>query len=176
MPPKRNRKEYMKKYNMENKDKIKEERKQYREAHKEKKKEYDKKYHIENKDKIKEYNKKYKEANKDKVKEVRKEYTEANKDKIKEYDKEYRKTEIGKKNSIINNWLNRSKIKFVDRNEAEFYYETYINTHRCTWCNIEFKNSSDRQLDHCHICSLPRAIICRSCNKQDLVPCVNCLL
>ena len=77
---------------------------------------------------------------------------------------------------IICGWINDAKIKFVDRNEAKFYYNSYINTHRCTWCDKEFKNSSDRCMDHCHTCGLPRAIICRSCNTKDLVPCVSCLL
>ena len=135
-----------------------------------------KKWKEANKDKIKEYNKKYKEANKDKAKEVRKEYTEANKEKLKEYTKKYYKTEIGNKNRIIYSWIKTCKIKFADTNEAEFYYETYINTHRCTWCDKMFEDSKERNLDHCHICSLPRAIICRSCNTKDLVPCVNCLL
>ena len=158
---KEEKKEYMKKYNIENKEKRKE-----------KKKEYDKKYHKENKEKKKEYDKKYMEANKDKIKERKLKYIEYNK----EYRKKYNKTDNGKKNNTIHSWIYRSKIKFADRNETEFYYETYINTHRCTWCDKIFKDSNDRCMDHCHICSLPRAIICRSCNKQDIVPCVNCLL
>ena len=69
-----------------------------------------------------------------------------------------------------------AKIKFADRNEAEFYYNSYINTHRCTWCDKMFKDSRDRCMDHCHTCGLPRAIICQVCNIRDVVPCVNCLL
>ena len=143
---------------------------------KEKKKEYNKKYNIENKEKMKEY----REAHKDKIKEYSKKYRLENKEKAKEYHKEYskkyNKTETGKKNITISAWIQTFKIKFVDRNEAEFYYNSYINTHRCTWCDKMFKDSSDRHLDHCHTCGLPRAIICRSCNTKDLVPCVSCLL
>ena len=133
-----------------------------------------KKYYEKNKEKVKEYEKEYREANKDKEHERHKKYREANKDKEHERHKKYRET--NKKNIIINSWLNISKIKFADRNEAEFYYETYINTHRCTWCDKMFENSKERCMDHCHNCGLPRAIICRSCNNKDLVPCVNCLL
>ena len=133
-----------------------------------------KKYYEKNKEKVKEYEKEYREANKDKEHERHKKYREANKDKEHERHKKYRET--NKKNIIINSWLNISKIKFADRNEAEFYYETYINTHRCTWCDKMFENSKERCMDHCHTCGLPRAIICRSCNNKDLVPCVNCLL
>ena len=146
--------------------------KKYREANRYKINEYNKKYKEASKEKTKEYNKQYKASNKDKIKE----YNKKNEDKLKEYTIEYRKTETGKKNCIINNWINALKIKFDDKNEAEYYYNTYINTHRCNWCDKDFKDNSDRCMDHCHTCGLPRSIICRSCNVKDLVPCVNCLL
>ena len=159
---------------------TKEKRKEWRETNKDKLKEYYKEYYEKNKDKnkdkLKKQQKEYREANKDKEIERHKKYRESNEEKIKEYAKEYGKTETGKKNIIINKWITRFKIKFADRNEAEFYYNSYINTHRCTWCDKMFKDSKERQFDHCHTCSLPRAIICRECNIKDLVPCVNCLL
>tara|TARA_R110002153_G_C12979399_1_gene462400 strand:+ start:28 stop:453 length:426 start_codon:yes stop_codon:yes gene_type:complete len=139
---------------------------------KEEKREYDKKYNQANKDKRKQKKKEYYIQNKDKIKECRK----ATKEEKREYDKKYGKSENGKKNRIIKNWINKCKIKFEDRNESEFYYNTYINTHRCTWCDKAFENSLDRHMDHCHTCGLPRAIICRSCNTKDLVPCVSCFL
>ena len=150
--------------------------KEYREANKEKRKERDKKYREANKEKIKDQGKEYYIKNKEKIKEKDKEYYLENKEKIREYRNEYKKTENGKKKRIINKWINRSKIKFADRNEAEFYYNSYINTHRCTWCDKMFKDSRDRCMDHCHTCGLPRAIICQVCNIRDVVPCVNCLL
>ena len=146
-------KEDRKKYNIENKEKIKEQRREY---------------YLKNKEKINKNNKKWKEENK-----------EQNKDTTKSYNKIYREThknEISKKDSIIYSWINNHKIKFADRNEAEFYYNSYINTHRCTWCDKMFENSKERCMDHCHTCGLPRAIICKQCNFKDLVPCVNCLL
>ena len=139
---------------------------------KEERKEYDKKYNQVNKDKTKQKKKEYYIQNKDKIKECRK----ATKEEKREYDKKYGKSENGKKNRIISQWINILKIKFDDRTQAEFYYNSYINTHRCNWCDEMFKDSSDRCMDHCHTCGLPRAIICRSCNNKDIVPCVNCLL
>lgn len=146
--------------------------KKWRDANKEKLKEADKKYKEANKEKIKESKKKYRDANKQKMKE----YSLANKEKLKEQQKKYQQTETGKKAKTISSWKTKSNILFKDKQEAEFYYNTYINTHRCTWCDDEFKDSTYRHLDHCHICSMPRAIICRSCNRKDEVPCVNCLL
>tara|TARA_R110000772_G_scaffold206190_1_gene316826 strand:- start:55 stop:489 length:435 start_codon:yes stop_codon:yes gene_type:complete len=139
---------------------------------KEKKKLMDKKYREANKEKIKEQQKEYYIENKQKLKEYQKEYNIKNEDKI----KDYRKSPNRNKTEKISEWTTKFKIKFADRNEAEFYYETYINTHRCTWCDKMFKDSKDRCMDHCHTCGLPRAIICKSCNNKDLVPCVNCLL
>lgn len=49
----------------------------------------DKEWYIDNKDKIKEYQKEYKELNKDKIKDTNKEYYTLNKDKIEEYKKEW---------------------------------------------------------------------------------------
>tara|TARA_R110000823_G_scaffold247298_1_gene371109 strand:- start:62 stop:484 length:423 start_codon:yes stop_codon:yes gene_type:complete len=135
-------------------------------------KDYMKKYREENKEKIKKQRREYREANKKKIKEYRTQYREDNK----EYFKEYKKTEKGKKITTLDNWINAYKIKFDDKNEAEFYYKNYINATNCSWCDKKFKNNLDRHLDHCHTCGVPRAIICFYCNKRDLVPCVNCLL
>ena len=158
---KEEKKEYMKEWRLQNKNKIKE----YKEANKDKIKE-----------KQKRADKKYYEKNIESIKEKKKEKYKYTRDKVIEKQTEYQKTENGKKNRIIHNWINKYKIKFADRNEAEFYYNSYINTHRCTWCDKMFKDSKDRCMDHCHTCGLPRAIICKSCNNKDLVPCVNCLL
>jgi len=146
--------------------------KKWYDANREKKLKKSNEWNEANKDKIKEKQKEYRLTNKDKMKE----YRLTNKEKIKEYTKEYNQTETGKKTRTISVWKNKCKILFKDKQEEEFYYNTYINTHRCTWCDVDFKNSKDRHLDHCHTCGLPRAIICTSCNIKDLVPCVNCLL
>ena len=74
--------DYDRDYYEQNKDKIKEQSKQYREQNKDKIREY----REQNKDKIKEQKKQYYEQNKDKIRE----YYEQNKDKIKEQSKQYR--------------------------------------------------------------------------------------
>ncbi len=187
MPQTEAQKRAQKKYREANKDKIKERRLKYNLENKDKIKEKTNEYYLENKEKIKEQTNIYRKANKDKIKEKQKEYNienkdkrkqyrEANKEKTKEYHKEYSKTDKRKQTRVISCWIKGHKIKFVDRNEAEFYYERYINTHRCTWCDKMFEDSRERQLDHCHTCGLPRAIICRECNFNDVVPCVSCLL
>ena len=86
--------------------------------------------------------------------------------------KEYRKSETGKKHQTITRWKEQGII--FDKEEADFYYENYIKSTNCNWCNKEYKNSKDRHLDHHHLCGRPRAIICHSCNRKDLVPCVVC--
>jgi len=131
-----------------------------------------KKWYDANKDKVQEY----RDTNKDKRNKYYKEYRLANKEKVKESKKQYEQSVGGKKTITINNWKTKHKILFKDKEEAEFYYETYINTHNCSWCDVEFINSKDRCLDHCHTCGVPRAIICRQCNFKDLVPCSMCLL
>ena len=73
-----------------NKNKIKERRKAYRIANKDKFNEYQKEYYKANKDKVREWQKKYREANKDKINEYQKEYQKANKDKVREWQKKYR--------------------------------------------------------------------------------------
>mgnify|MGYP003660234151 CR=1 FL=1 len=67
-----------------------EQKKEYREANRDKMLERDKKYYEANRDKIRENQREYREANRDKIIEQEKKYYEANRDKILEYHKEYR--------------------------------------------------------------------------------------
>ena len=46
-------------------------------------------------------------------------------------------------------------------------YEIYIKTMNCQHCNREFKNSSDRCMDHDHATGKFRKIVCRACNNRD---------
>ena len=136
---------------MDNKDKIKEQKKAYKEA---------------NKDKIKAQNKAYYEAHKER----RKEYLEANKDKIREQkkisNKEYYKTENGKKSNRILSWKNRG----VSSDNYDDLYEKYINTKFCEECDIELiegKTGNNRRcLDHNHISGLFRNVLCNLCNLK----------
>ena len=77
--------ESRKQYYTENKDKINEQKKEYRDTHKEQYNEYQKKYQIINKDKIKEQSKEYRDTHKEQSKEYQKEYYTDNKDKYKKY-------------------------------------------------------------------------------------------
>ena len=67
----------------DNKDKIREQNKEYQKANKSIIQEQKKEYYVDNKDKILERQKKYREANRDKVNAQKLKYYEANKDKIK---------------------------------------------------------------------------------------------
>lgn len=144
----------------------------------EQKKEWSKQYYLKNKEKIAKQNKEWALKNKDKVAESKKKTKQKYKEQYAKYDseykKEYLKTETGKKNRTITNWKSRG-IVFDNKEEAEFYYETYFKSTNCNWCDKKYKSSQDRALDHCWDCGRPRAIICNSCNRYDLVPCVLCL-
>ena len=72
-----------------NKEKIDEYKKQYRQKHKEERAEYDKIYREDNKEKLAEQKKQYYEANKDQLAEKYKKYRKNNKEKIDEYKKQY---------------------------------------------------------------------------------------
>jgi len=76
-------------YKVENKDKIKEQKKQYYKANTDKINEKQRLYDKANKDKINEKQKLYNKANKDKINEKQKLYNKANKAKISEYEKQY---------------------------------------------------------------------------------------
>ena len=82
-------KEQIKQYREANKEKITEYRKQYSQDNKEKVVESRKKYYEANKEKISKRDKQYRKENKEKLVESRKKYYEANKEKIAEYSKQY---------------------------------------------------------------------------------------
>ncbi len=130
------------------------------------------------KEKQKQNRKEYYLKNKEKLAKQNKEWALKNKDKHKlyqnEYQKEYRKTDYGKKKITILGWKARGMV-FDNKEEAEFYYQNWIKSTNCNWCDKKYKSSQGRALDHCHDCGRPRAIICNSCNEKDIVPCVLCL-
>ena len=67
------------------------------------------------------------------------------------------------KSQTIRKWKSRGLI-YDDYDEL---YEIYIKTMNCQHCNKEFKNSSDRCLDHDHDTGMFRKIVCRGCNNCD---------
>tara|TARA_R110002153_G_scaffold178417_1_gene331590 strand:- start:35 stop:553 length:519 start_codon:yes stop_codon:yes gene_type:complete len=59
------------------------------------------------------------------------------------------------------------KYRGVKYNDFDELYYIYIRTLKCFHCNKDFKNSTDRCLDHDHETGLFRAIVCKSCNNMD---------
>tara|TARA_R110001592_G_scaffold11061_2_gene55612 strand:- start:321 stop:662 length:342 start_codon:yes stop_codon:yes gene_type:complete len=96
------------------------------------------------------------------ARERRRRYREKHPEKVKAQIAKYQQTEVGIKNLRMNKWRLRGVIN-VD-NEM---YENYINTTCCDWCKNEFKDSSDRCLDHNHTTGEFRQVLCRSCNTND---------
>ena len=45
-------------------------------------------------------------------------------------------------------------------------YEIYLNNDKCSLCNNEYKNSSDKHLDHDHLSGHIRGFVCRGCNSK----------
>ena len=126
-------------YRIDNKDKIKEDKKQYRINNADKIKEYTTKYNINNADKIKEDNKQYRINNADKIKEDKKQYRINNADKIKEDNKQYQinnadKIKEDKKQYRINNAdkIKKYKKEYCTKTKLlNFYKEYHTICHEC---------------------------------------------
>jgi len=73
------------------------------------------------------------------------------------------------KHKCKSNWK-RDGMK-IDPDDFEYIYNEYITATNCDLCNIQFKNSKDRQLDHDHKTGEVRNIVCQKCNlnKEDRV-------
>ena len=48
----------------------------------------------------------------------------------------------------------------------EEIYNKYIYATHCQLCNKQFKNTKDRQMEHCHQTGEFRNIVCNSCNQK----------
>ena len=116
------------------------------------------------KEEISIYNREYHIKNKEKILQRQKERYQLNTEKIKQQQKEYQKTDAGKKSRKISNWKFRGII-LREGEDWDSIYRTYIECKNCEQCNKVFKNSKDRQLDHCHTTGFIRNIVCNSCNQ-----------
>ena len=67
------------------------------------------------------------------------------------------------KYNSIKTWKNSGLIY----DDYDDLFEVYRKTLVCQHCNKEFKNRSDRCMDHCHKTGLFRKIVCKSCNSND---------
>jgi len=134
---------------------------------KEKNKESKKKYYQENKETIKEYRKEHKqqqkewrEENKEHIKEYRKEH----KQQQKEWSKEYNQTDKGKKIRRIGNWKHRGLI-CEDYDKLYEYYINTNECDNCGIELIEgLCGANHKCMDHSHKTGLFRNILCNTCN------------
>ena len=63
----------------------------------------------------------------------------------------------------IRDWKSRGLIY----DDYDDLYEIYIKTMKCDHCNKDFKNTTDRCMDHNHETGKFRKIVCRACNTGD---------
>ena len=150
-----------KKYREENKTKIYQSKKEYREKNIDiiriKKKEYnnnnkekiskrDKEYREKNKEKIRENKKLYYEANKEYVLSKNKEYQKRNRVRLNKYLLEYSKTKIGSVSKLNTRHKRRTVIKDGDVTTQQLK-ELYSTVKNCYWCNIKL-TKNNTHLDH----------------------------
>tara|TARA_R110002096_G_C14109084_1_gene679599 strand:+ start:111 stop:527 length:417 start_codon:yes stop_codon:yes gene_type:complete len=67
------------------------------------------------------------------------------------------------KNIKCNEWRKQGikwDIKFQDP------YKMYLDNSCCSLCECEYKNNSDKQLDHDHLSGHIRGFVCRGCNSK----------
>ena len=108
-------------------------------------KEYQKKWRLENKEYHKEYYKKWKKANRDRLREYKKQYQVENKEKIKEYMKKYslenkerlKQYRVKNKEKISNDhkiWSQNHRLTFLDKRITVDFIE---RTFSCMCCRFQ---------------------------------------
>lgn len=135
------RKETIRIYRENNKDKIKEKQKKFLEDNPD----YFRKYAEENKENLKEYKRKYKKDNKEKIRESDRKYREKNKEDKNEYQREYRKR-------------NKDKLKEYYTKTKDDYKKRYKEK-RKTYIRSYFKNRKNEDKLFKLSCSI-RTLVC----------------
>ena len=148
----------------------------------EEKREYIKNWKKQNKDKVRENNKKYREENKakiknyrDKNKEYHKKYLKNYREKNKEKNKEYKKNWV--ENNHMKVTINKWKLRGLnsDDYESDDYESIYylvMSTENCEGCGCKLtdnkpRTSTSRCMDHDHETGLFRAVLCLVCNSKQ---------
>lgn len=129
---KENYKEYFDNYYQENKEKLKEKSKENYSNNKEEKLEYVKEYNRLNKEKINQRRKKYREDNKDIIKEKENQYYINNKEKKIEYQYKYKKENTDKIKEWQNNYRKNNKDK-IYKSKLKWIKD---NPHITSWRNL----------------------------------------
>ena len=135
-----------KEYREKNIDTIRVKKKEYRNNNKEKISKRDKEYRDRNIEEIKKNKKIYYEANKEHVLLKNKEYQKKNRLRINKYLLEYFKTEIGSASKLNTRHKRRAIIKDGDATTQQLK-ELYSTVKNCYWCNTKL-NKKNTHLDH----------------------------
>ena len=126
---------------------------------------YDKQWRIDNRERIKEQSKQYYVENRQKIKEQNKQHYINNREKLLEERKQH--FIINHEKKTIYSWKYKGLIELEGVYTYQSLYEYYLSIGHCEVCEIKFKDSHNRCMDHCHTTGLFRWVLCRSCNNRD---------
>ncbi len=146
--------EYQKKWKEENKERHKQQRREYVQR---------------NKEYIAQQQKEYREVNKERITETHKEYYQDHKEAIAQQQKEWR--EANKDEALKKERMRSWKRQGLNhtQEEIEEIYKIYMNTTHCDCCKVEFSLGRDMDskcMDHNHKSGKFRNILCKRCNNM----------
>ena len=144
-------KEYQKKYQKENTEKIKQLKKVYRQENREKIREGRKEHYENNKEVISQKGKEYREQNEDKIKQRKIEYYKKNREKIKEHNKENKeqKKEYNKKYQKENKSKRNEQLKERYKNDPIYRLKQCLRSLNYKVIKKGYKSASTQKLLGC---------------------------